>query len=541
MKEGEKPFETNIYQIGDLTVHLSERRVYRNDEAIDLPELSFDFFARLIQEAPNSVGRDTLVEQVWQSNFVNDDTIVQRVAMLRKSLGDDPKKPTYIRTVRGAGYALLAPVKKVENSVSSQDKNSPPDKAQEKLAYFKKIQYIAAGVLILIAIGISHLSNNLKQTQENPVDENQPSSASQKQPLSSDDKLTEQAQQLLSVWQPEENNKAIAILQSVIETNPQHTEAAITLSFALSTRETKFGGTKADAVKAEELALQVLAEDSSFGRAWHALAYALDAQSRIDEALLAYQRAYEINQSDSSAMSSAAHLLFVRGRLYESLQLDLKGQQSNDSSIYSELQIAKTLELLSLESSESWWQTAEKLPLNDVKYRTERIQSYLAKSQLEQAEQLLSESLTNYPDSKQFQYLFARLKLQQNKVEEAYSYYDKAGNLAKNDLAALKAINGDHALAQTQIELIEQQIYQGNTWPKLRITLAELYASISESDKALKSLSEAIDLGWRDIGVIETSPFLSRASKTDNWRILNNRVQQLIGAENALTKNIDGL
>jgi transcriptional activator of cad operon len=51
-----------------------------------------------------------LLSQVWSGVFVNQDSVYQAVASLRRLLGDDPKQPTYIATVPRQGYRMVAAV-----------------------------------------------------------------------------------------------------------------------------------------------------------------------------------------------------------------------------------------------------------------------------------------------------------------------------------------------------------------------------------------------------------------------------------------------
>ena len=522
MKEDEKPLKTMCYHVGDLKINLSERRVYRHNTLLSLPELSFDLFAKLIQEAPNPVERDVLVNQVWHSKFVHEDTIVQRVAMLRKALGDDPKTPRYIRTVRGLGYAILADVVPVYEHAKCSVEHAEQSNSKQ-FAQFKKIQSLSVAALIVLSLFIMAWFND-----------SAPKDKMKQLIQSNDDKLNAQARQLLSVWQPDETEHAIELLKELLHRNPHHIQAKLTLSFALSTRETKFGGSLADAIEAEMLARDILKQRPESGVAWHALGYALDAQSRIEEALLAYQKAYEIDASDTTAMSSAAHLMFVKGRLYEALQLELKGLQSNDSSIFAELQIAKTLQLLDMDSSEYWWHEAEKLPLNAVVYDKERIQSYLSYGNFSSAETLIEKSLLTRPRSNKISYLYARLWLQKGEIEKAKEQFTLLGDIATADLAALDALNNDKANALIQINQLNDVIYQGNTWPQLRITLAELYAASGEDNQSVQFLNQAVDLGWRDIRFIETSPFLSKIVLSNEWLVLKKRIQQEVNAQKEL-------
>jgi DNA-binding response OmpR family regulator len=49
--------------------------------------------------------RDQLLDRVWGSSWFGDDHVVDvHLSKLRQKLGDDPRHPRYIRTLRGVGY-----------------------------------------------------------------------------------------------------------------------------------------------------------------------------------------------------------------------------------------------------------------------------------------------------------------------------------------------------------------------------------------------------------------------------------------------------
>jgi transcriptional activator of cad operon len=56
------------------------------------------------------VSIDDLLNHLWPSVAVSQDSVYQAVASLRRQLGDDPKQPTYIETVPRLGYRMIAPV-----------------------------------------------------------------------------------------------------------------------------------------------------------------------------------------------------------------------------------------------------------------------------------------------------------------------------------------------------------------------------------------------------------------------------------------------
>jgi TolB-like protein/DNA-binding winged helix-turn-helix (wHTH) protein len=95
------------FELDDLRVDLWSQRVTRGETPIPLPKLSFELLVALARAAPKLVSIDELMTQVWPGLVVNPETVAQRVKMLRDALGDEPRTPRYIESVRSRGYRLL--------------------------------------------------------------------------------------------------------------------------------------------------------------------------------------------------------------------------------------------------------------------------------------------------------------------------------------------------------------------------------------------------------------------------------------------------
>ena len=104
---------TERYRIGDLTIDIQNGTVMRGKEILTLSPLSFQLLTALARRAPQVTRRQELLETVWPNEFVNDDTLSQRVRLLRESLGDPTENPRYIASLRGWGYRLIAPVERL--------------------------------------------------------------------------------------------------------------------------------------------------------------------------------------------------------------------------------------------------------------------------------------------------------------------------------------------------------------------------------------------------------------------------------------------
>jgi DNA-binding response OmpR family regulator len=93
--------------LGDVSVDLSGREVRVGGKPIELTGLEFDILAALARRPGRVVPRETLLEEAGRGDVtVSDRTVDVHVSHLRRKLGDDPRAPRLIKTVRGVGYVL---------------------------------------------------------------------------------------------------------------------------------------------------------------------------------------------------------------------------------------------------------------------------------------------------------------------------------------------------------------------------------------------------------------------------------------------------
>jgi len=95
---------------GPLRMSLGARVVTLDDKPLDLTPVEFDLLACLMRARGRVKSREQLLEEIRDRNYeVFDRSIDVHISALRKKLGDDPKAPRFIRTVRSAGYLLIDP------------------------------------------------------------------------------------------------------------------------------------------------------------------------------------------------------------------------------------------------------------------------------------------------------------------------------------------------------------------------------------------------------------------------------------------------
>lgn len=94
-----------------LHIDPTRREVWVDGRSIELTTAEFDLLVHLADRRGEVVDRDALYLALRGAPHDGlDRSIDLRVARLRRLLGDDPKAPKYIKTVRGVGYLLMAPL-----------------------------------------------------------------------------------------------------------------------------------------------------------------------------------------------------------------------------------------------------------------------------------------------------------------------------------------------------------------------------------------------------------------------------------------------
>jgi len=100
--------ERTDLKVGSLVLDTSARSATLDNKTLDLTGLEFDLLLALAKRAGRVVPRDALLEGAGRGDvIVGDRTVDVHISHLRQKLGDDPRAPRFIKTVRGVGYVLV--------------------------------------------------------------------------------------------------------------------------------------------------------------------------------------------------------------------------------------------------------------------------------------------------------------------------------------------------------------------------------------------------------------------------------------------------
>lgn len=306
------------YRLDDLSVDVARQRVERDGgQALDVSGLSFRLLHYLLRQGTRVVGFDELIEAIWAPAHVGEETVTQRVRLLRRALGDDSRQPRYLRSVRGQGYQLCSePV--VQAPAASE---SAPASRRPRVVPIA----IAGTVLAAIALLAWWLWPRPRDAQASP--------------------LLQRAAYYAAIGQRDNNERAIELFRQRLQESPDDVDAQLGLSRALSARACLYNGTPDDARVAQALAQAVTARAPGRADAHSARAYSYDCRGDVAAALAGYERAIALDPEADASRASAAYLYERRGRLADALAAN-RAVREPERVRFLQLQLASNLALL---------------------------------------------------------------------------------------------------------------------------------------------------------------------------------------------------
>jgi DNA-binding winged helix-turn-helix (wHTH) protein len=100
----------DLYDFGEFTLDVPDRRLTRGRASVHLTPKTYDVLVALIRRAGHLTTKHELLESVWPGVYVDEGILTVHVAALRKALGDRKRSPVYIETISRWGYRFIAPV-----------------------------------------------------------------------------------------------------------------------------------------------------------------------------------------------------------------------------------------------------------------------------------------------------------------------------------------------------------------------------------------------------------------------------------------------
>lgn len=155
----------SVHRFGDFELSSPPSRLTRDGESVHLRPQVMRALTELVEHPGEIVTREHLRQTIWRDvEHVEVERGIKTVIReLRRALGDDPKNPRYIETIRGVGYRFVAPEQVVKESLVRLARRPKRPKV--------RIWVAAVGVIVALGllVGLNILLSSDRPTLLTPV------------------------------------------------------------------------------------------------------------------------------------------------------------------------------------------------------------------------------------------------------------------------------------------------------------------------------------------------------------------------------------
>jgi DNA-binding winged helix-turn-helix (wHTH) protein/TolB-like protein/Tfp pilus assembly protein PilF len=111
VRETEMDSERQIYKFESYSLDARGGVLLRDGLIVHVTPKALDVLLLLVRNPGMVVEKDRLLKEVWAEAFVEEGSLPRTIHELRRALGDDSSRPTFIETITKRGYRFVAPVR----------------------------------------------------------------------------------------------------------------------------------------------------------------------------------------------------------------------------------------------------------------------------------------------------------------------------------------------------------------------------------------------------------------------------------------------
>jgi len=113
------------FELGEWLVEPRLNRLSCGEISVQLELKLMELLVFLAGQGGEVVSKVAIIDAVWQTEFIAENTLTHSIADLRRALGDDARNPRFIGTIPKRGYRIVAPVRGLESTgVASADEEA---------------------------------------------------------------------------------------------------------------------------------------------------------------------------------------------------------------------------------------------------------------------------------------------------------------------------------------------------------------------------------------------------------------------------------
>lgn len=520
--------KTTRYLISDLNLDVQRGELTRLERVIALPKLSYDLLVALAKSAPALLSQEQLMAIVWPDRVIGDETLKQRVKLLRKSLGDDASAPTYIEAVRGRGYRLI-PAVKCECVVQSPPSVMLDLSANDRFPSIAGSQFgtmwrrmslvgLAAFIGIVVSLTLStSLSNNVigEPPSLNSVSANEASREGSER--TNAERLYLRGRDYYHRYRKQDNDIAIDFFLKAISEDETFSPAYAALSQAYSQKYFQFSGQESDKQLAIDNAYQALSYDNQSADGYKALGTAYYVAGWLSKSIKTLHRGLAIENDEIEILINLAFIYSEQGELEKALYWHKVILEQAPEHALAMMHTGLTLQRAKqFGAAKLWYEKALVLQPDYLLTTYHLAQLAIEKQNYIEASNLINKvRQTNTNQQALLLQAQADIEYFQGKLKSAQQLYQQAAALKASEtysranvLAKLLA----EAIVQTQenildkplvtldeqtISLLKAKQQQGNEQAELSLLLAGIYSAKGQFTLAMRYLTQALEQGYQ--------------------------------------------
>jgi len=106
-------------RFGESELDSETRQLRVRGETVHIQPKAFQLLELLLESRPKAVSKSQIHDRLWPGTFVSDATLTSLLVELRNAIGDEARRPKFVRTVHGFGYAFSGDAQEEREPVRS--------------------------------------------------------------------------------------------------------------------------------------------------------------------------------------------------------------------------------------------------------------------------------------------------------------------------------------------------------------------------------------------------------------------------------------
>jgi DNA-binding winged helix-turn-helix (wHTH) protein len=91
---------------GDVEFAADSRQIRRSGRDVHVSTKAFELLKLLVERRPDAVSKDDIRRHLWPDTHVSETNLPTLIAEIREAIGDDARRPRFVRTLHRFGYAF---------------------------------------------------------------------------------------------------------------------------------------------------------------------------------------------------------------------------------------------------------------------------------------------------------------------------------------------------------------------------------------------------------------------------------------------------